>query len=64
MGLTNAPSVFQSMINETFKGLDFCVIIYLDEILVFSRSEDDHIRDIELVLDRLRKAGLIAKMSK
>jgi hypothetical protein len=36
----------------------------LDDILVFSRSEDDHIRDIEQVLDRLRKAGLISKMSK
>ena len=45
MGLTNAPSVFQSMMNDTFKGLEFCVIIYLDDILVFSRNEDDHIRE-------------------
>jgi hypothetical protein len=52
------------MMNDTFKGLEFCVIIYLDDILVFSRSEDDHIRDIDLDLDRLSKAGLITKMSK
>jgi hypothetical protein len=57
MGLTNAPSVFQTMMNETFKGLEFCVIILLDDILDFSRSEDDHIRDIELVMERLSKAG-------
>ena len=64
MGLTNAPSVFQSMMNDTFKGLEFCVIIYLDDILVFSINEDDHIRDIGLVLERLRTIGLIAKKSK
>ena len=63
MGLTNAPSMFQSMMNTTFKGLEFCVIIYLDDILVFSRSEDDHIRDLELVLARLKLHGLIAKGS-
>ena len=64
MGLTNAPSMFQSMMNTTFKSLEFCVIIYLDDILVFSRSEDDHIRDLELVLARLKLHGLIAKKSK
>ena len=64
MGLTNAPSMFPSMMNTTFKGLEFCVIIYLDDILVFSRSEDDHIMDLELVLARLKLHGLIAKKSK
>jgi hypothetical protein len=62
MGLTNAPSMFQSMMNTTFKGLEFCVIIYLDDILVFSRSEDDHIRDLELVLARLKLLGLLPKV--
>jgi hypothetical protein len=36
----------------------------LDDILVFSRSEDDHIRDLELVLARLKLHGLVAKGSK
>jgi hypothetical protein len=64
MGLTNASSMFQSMMNTTFKGLEYCVMIYLDDILVFSRSENDHIRDLELVLARLKLHGLVAKGSK
>jgi hypothetical protein len=55
--------MFQSMMNTTFKGLEFCAIIYLDDILVFSRSEDDHIRDLDLVLARLKLHGLVAKGS-
>jgi hypothetical protein len=65
MGLTNAPSVFRSIMNDTFTGLEF-VFLYIWKISYsfFSHSEDDHIRDIELVFDRFRKTGLIAKVSK
>ncbi len=64
MGLTNAPSMFQTMMNKTFEGLHGCVIIYLDDILVFSKTEEDHIRDLRLVLERIKLAGLVAKRSK
>jgi hypothetical protein len=64
MGLMNAPSMFQTMMNKTFEGLHGCVIIYLDDILVFSKTEEDHIRDLRLVLERIKLAGLVAKRSK
>jgi hypothetical protein len=64
MGLTNAPFIFQAMMNKTFRGLEFCVLIYLDDTLVFSKSEASHLTHLRLVLQRLKNSGLIAKMSK
>jgi hypothetical protein len=45
MGLTNAPSMFRTKMNKTFEGLPGCVINYLDDIMVFSKTEEDYIRD-------------------
>ena len=43
MGLTNAPATFQAYINKALQGLvdDFC-IVYLDDILVFSKTKEEH----------------------
>ena len=64
-GLTNAPAAFQSYINQALRGLvdDFC-IVYLDDILIFSRTEEEHAEHLRLVCDRLRTAELYAKPSK
>ena len=53
-GLTNAPAAFQAFINHTLKGFvdDFC-IVYLDDILIFSKTEDEHTSHICQILDRL-----------
>ena len=53
-GLTNAPATFQHYINEVLKDLlDICIIIYLDNILVYSQDLDEHKHHICDVLSRL-----------
>jgi hypothetical protein len=64
-GLCNAPAVFQALMTEIFRDLlDVCVIIYLDDILVFSNSERDHINHVKQVLSRLSENRLFAKLEK
>lgn len=64
-GLTNAPATFQAYINEALKGLldDFC-IAYMDDILIYSDSYEEHVRHVREVLERLREFSLYAKLSK
>jgi len=64
-GLSNTPSVFQYFINEIFAELlDVCVIVYLDDILIYSNNLEDHQRHVRKVLRRLRKNWLYALLSK
>ena len=62
-GLTNAPATFQRLMEGLFAGWDF-VFIYLDDILIASRSFSEHISHITQVLKRLQEAGLRVKPSK
>jgi RNase H-like domain found in reverse transcriptase/Reverse transcriptase (RNA-dependent DNA polymerase) len=64
-GVTNAPSVFQTLMNSVFRDVaDVFVMYYLDDFLVYSRSEEEHRRHVEEVLQRLRKEKLFCKESK
>lgn len=64
-GLTNAPAAFSTMMRNALDPLiDTCVVVYLDDILIYSNNVDDHLRDIRQVLTLLRKAGLYCKLSK
>ncbi|GBG78519.1 hypothetical protein CBR_g27744 [Chara braunii] len=64
-GLTNAPSTFQTAMNDIFRDiLEEYILVYLDDILVYSRTLEDHIRHLRDVLQRLRKHGFYAKLSK
>jgi hypothetical protein len=62
MGLTNAPATFQAYINQALRGLvdDFC-IVYLDDILVFSRTQEEHEEHLRRICERLRGAELYTK---
>lgn len=64
-GLTNAPASFQHLMNHNFRDmLDDFVIIYLDDILIFSKTIEEHIGHVRRVLQRLRDVGLYAKGEK
>jgi hypothetical protein len=61
-GLTNAPVTFQHMINDIFQEyLDHFVVIYLDDIIIYSKNEEDHEYHVRLVLKFFRERGLYAK---
>ncbi|KAJ9515361.1 hypothetical protein QJQ45_006622 [Haematococcus lacustris] len=64
-GLCNAPATFQRLMNDIFRQeLDDCVIVYLDDILIFSRSHADHAQHLRRVLGLLQEHKLYAKLSK
>jgi Reverse transcriptase (RNA-dependent DNA polymerase) len=64
-GLTNAPSTFQALMNEVFRDyVDKFILVYLDDVLIFSRSDEEHKQHVEMVLQRLRDEKLFAKLSK
>jgi hypothetical protein len=64
-GLTNAPAIFQGMMVDIFRDiLDIYVVIYLDDLLIFSVDEATHVGHVQEVLSRLRKFRLYAKASK
>ncbi|MBW0556187.1 hypothetical protein O181_095902 [Austropuccinia psidii MF-1] len=64
-GLTNAPASFQNLVNDIFADfLDVFVVVYLDDIMVFSSSEEEHVKHVASVLQRLRDNNLFAKASK
>jgi hypothetical protein len=64
-GLTNAPGYFMSLMNMVFmEYLDKFVVVFIDDILVCSRSEEEHEEQLRLVLQMLRDHRLYAKLSK
>lgn len=64
-GLTNAPTVFMDLMNRVFNPfLDVFMIVFIDDILVYSRSEEDHANHLCQVLQVLRDRQLYAKFSK
>ncbi len=64
-GLTNAPAVFQCFVNDIFADmLDVSVVIYLNDILIYSNDPMEHRKHVRKVLRRLRANGLYCKGSK
>ncbi|SCZ87872.1 BZ3500_MvSof-1268-A1-R1_Chr2-3g05340 [Microbotryum saponariae] len=64
-GLTNAPASFQNLINDVLSPyLDTFVIVYLDDILIYSRSQAEDVLHVQKVLEKLREAQLFAKATK
>lgn len=64
-GLANAPATFQAYINGALRGLlDVSCSVYLDDILIYSKTREEHIKHVAEVLERLRQFKLFAKPSK
>ena len=68
-GLTNAPAVFQRLMQRALMGLNpeggpSFVSVYIDDILVFSRTLEDHVNHLKRVIERLTEVGLKLKPTK
>nr|AAT47081.1 putative polyprotein [Oryza sativa Japonica Group] len=64
-GLTNAPAFFMNLMNKVFmEFLDKFVVVFIDDILIYSKSEEEHEQHLRLVLEKLKEHQLYAKFSK
>ncbi|GJY60368.1 putative reverse transcriptase domain-containing protein, partial [Tanacetum coccineum] len=64
-GLTNAPAVFIDLMNRVCKPyLDKFVIVFIDDILIYSKDDEDHEKHLKIILELLKKEKLYAKFSK
>ena len=64
-GLTNAPAYFMAMMNKVFmEYLDKFVVVFIDDILIYSKDEAEHERHLRLIMEKLREHKLYAKFSK
>jgi hypothetical protein len=64
-GLTGAPATFQRFMNDILRDyLDIFCVVYLDDILVYSKTRSEHIQHVRQILEKLREAGLFAKIQK
>jgi hypothetical protein len=64
-GLTNAPAIFMNLMNKIFMPyLDKFVIVFIDDILIYSKNKEDHAKHLKIALQVLREYQLYAKFSK
>ncbi|GJY80555.1 putative nucleotidyltransferase, ribonuclease H, partial [Tanacetum coccineum] len=64
-GLTNAPTIFMDLMNSVCRSyLDKFVIVFIDDILIYSKTREEHVEHLRLVLELLKKEKLYAKFSK
>ncbi|GJT54037.1 putative reverse transcriptase domain-containing protein [Tanacetum coccineum] len=64
-GLTNAPAIFMDLMNRVCRPyLDKFMIVFIDDILIYSKTQEEHVEHLRLVLELLKKEKLYAKFSK
>ena len=63
-GLMNAPGVFSQLISQVLEGCEQFSTAYIDDILCFSETLEDHMKHLQIIFDRLRKHGLKLKLKK
>ena len=64
-GLTNAPAFFMYLMNLVFMPeLDKFVVVFIDDILIYSKNDEEHVQHLWIVLAQLREQNIYAKFSK
>ena len=63
-GLAQAPAYFQVLISKVLEGLSHFMIAYLDDIIIFCKTEEEHFQHLEIIFERLHEAGLNLKRLK
>ena len=63
-GLQGGPATFQRLMDSVLRGLEGFSAAYMDDVIIYSETWEDHLRHIDQVLQRIRKAGLTLKMRK
>jgi hypothetical protein len=64
-GLTNSPVYFMYLMNKVFvEYLDKFIVVFIDDIIIFSKTEEEHEKHLRMVLEKLRSNQLYAKFSK
>ena len=64
MGLTNSPPCFQRLMDIVLRGLHKHAVCFIDDVIVFSKGFDDHVRDLKAVFKRLEAAGMTLNLTK
>ena len=62
-GLAQAPAYFQNLMNKVLNGLHF-TLAYLDDVIIFSDTEEQHLKQIQIVFTRYKQSNLKLKRSK
>jgi len=65
-GITNSPAIFQTMMNNIFQNLiaEGIVVVYLDDILIFTKTEEKHVQAVQRVLQILKENKLFLRLEK
>jgi len=65
-GMTNSPATFQTMMNDIFQNLiaEGIVVVYLDDILIFTKTEEEHVQAVQWVLQVLKENKLFLQLEK
>ena len=64
-GLTNAPATFQRLMDEVLQGIRYvCVLDYIDDLLTYSNTWEDHLQHLRMLFDRLRQSNIKLKPTK
>ena len=63
-GLSNAPAVFLELMNIVLQGCEDFAMAYLDDVLIFSKDEKEHLQHVQIIFDRIRQHGLKLKLKK
>ena len=63
-GLVQAPAYFQQLISMVLQGCSDFTMAYLDDIIIFSKNEEEHLKHIEIIFQKLKTAGLKLNESK